>query len=232
MENISTTVIDVTHHIQRQVMVQLRQKEDQTYQSLKPDGVEGNAFNYHLRLLKKAGLIKSHNSLYSLTPKGTLVTDGFSSSSGRLMMRPYAYNALLVTSADKVLLYKSERLPLKDIYCLPIGKMRYGEDLGVSVAREAARRNLVGNYDSISLCPINIRFLRRGEVVVHRPGHLWHLEYHGALERSVTSNGVGDWYDKDSLAELGIVAPDVTEGLRRITAKSHNPIDIAWEIPG
>jgi ADP-ribose pyrophosphatase YjhB (NUDIX family) len=232
MKDIPTTDIDLSHHIQRQIMMRLRQDGDQSYQALKPDGVEGNAFNYHLRSLKQAGLIDSNDAVYSLTPTGHLVADGFSSPVARLMMRPYAHTALLVTSGTKILLYKATRQPLRDVYCLPTGKMRYGDDLQTSVAREAERRAIVGDYTARSLCLINIRFLRDGQTVTHRPGNLWHLEYTGLLEQSVTQNGTADWFERADIATIGKVAPDVIEGLRRLDTNSHNPIDLEWEITG
>lgn len=230
MEDIATAAIDLEHHIQRRIMTQLRQA-DLPYQLLKPDGVEGNAFNYHLRALKRADLITSQDGLYTLTEKGYLVADGFSSSTMRLMMRPYAYTALLITSGDKVLVYKGKRQPLQDVYCLPTGKMRYGDTLETSIAREAQRRN-IAPYVATSLCLLNVRFQRQGRTVIHRPGHLWHLAYEGQLKPHATSNGLSEWHEIEEVLSWAKAAPDVQEGLRRLLSGSNEPIDTTWEIPG
>jgi ADP-ribose pyrophosphatase YjhB (NUDIX family) len=228
--DIPTTNIDLSHHIQREIIMKLRQEGEQPYQGLKPDGVEGNAFNYHLRSLKKAGFIESSDEKYILTPKGHLVADGFSSPVGRLMMRPYAHMGAIVTSGDKVMLYKATRQPLKDIYCIPSGKMRYGDDLPTSLARELERRQITDHYTASFLCQTNVLYIQNSEVVTHRPGVLWHVEYSGELLRTQTQNGISDWFDIDKIEELSPKSPEVMEALARIKSGSHDPIDISWEI--
>ncbi len=77
-EQLSTTSIDLSHHVQRDVLLQLRQNGALTYQALKPDGMEGNAYNYHLRLLRQANLIALEGGTYDLTHTGHLVSDAYS----------------------------------------------------------------------------------------------------------------------------------------------------------
>lgn len=62
-----TTNIDLPHYIQRQIIICLRQDVGQSYQNLKPDGVGGDAFNYHLRYLKSADFIQSDEEKYTPT---------------------------------------------------------------------------------------------------------------------------------------------------------------------
>lgn len=222
--------IDLSHHIQRQIIMRLRQQGDQSYQTLKPDGVEGNAYNYHLRQLRQSGLIEGSKDKYTLTARGFLVSDGFSSPAARLMMRPYAHTSVLVTSGDKILLYKATRQPLKDIYTIPSGKMRYGDDLRISLSRELERRNIVDNYQSTVLCATNFRYQKKDEVIIHRPGTIWHVEYSGERRRRETPNGVSDWYDRDAIDQLSPLSPEVRLALDRLATGSHEPIDEHWDI--
>lgn len=228
--DISTTSIDLSHYIQRQAIMQLRQNGKQSYQDLKPDGVEGNAFNYHLRSLKKAGFIKNAGEKYTLTAKGFLVSDGFSSPVARLMMRPYAHMGIVVTSGDKVMLYKATRQPLEGIYVFSTGKMRYGDNLQMSLARELERRGITSDYDAKFLCQTNIVYTKNNEVVTHRPGVLWHIEFTGELKNSTTQNGISEWFDLAAVHKLKPLSPEVTEALHRIHSKTHDPIDLRWEI--
>jgi ADP-ribose pyrophosphatase YjhB (NUDIX family) len=228
--DISTTSIDLSHHIQRQIIMRLRQDGEQPYQALKPDGVEGNAFNYHLRSLKKAGFLDSDGEKYSLTPKGFLVSDGFSSPVARLMMRPYAHMGIVVTSGDKIMVYRATRQPLNGIYVFPTGKMRYGDDLKTSLARELERRGITDNYHGEFLCQTNVLYTKQGDVVTHRPGVLWHVEYTGELTSTTTENGISEWYPIAEVATLQPISPEVTEALERIHSKSHDPIELKWEI--
>lgn len=228
--DISTTSIDLSHHIQRQAIMQLRQNGEQSYQDLKPDGVEGNAFNYHLRSLKKGGFIENTAEKYTLTPKGFLVSDGFSSPVARLMMRPYAHMGTVVTSGNKIMLYRATRQPLKDVYVFPTGKMRYGDSLQTSLARELDRRGIVADYEGRFLCQTNVLYTKNNEVVTHRPGVLWHVEYSGDLESVKTQNGVSEWFDISAVSALKPLSPEITEALHRIQSDTHDPIDLKWEI--
>lgn len=212
--------------------MQLRQRGTSPYQALKPDGVEGNAFNYHLRHLKQRGLVEGSNDGYSLTHKGHLVADGFSSPSARLMMRPYAHVAVLVTSGEYVLLYKATRQPLAGIYTIPSGKMRYGESIADRLPKELSRRGVEGNYASEFLCMTNFRYTKDGKVIIHRPGALWHIAYEGERMPAQTPNGSSDWYLRNDIDRLGDVSAEVFEALERLNEGSHEPIDLAWELPG
>lgn len=229
--DIPTTSVDLAHHIQRHIIMQLRQHGAQPYQAVKPDGVEGNAFNYHLRHLKQRGLVDGSNDGYSLTHKGHLVADGFSSPSARLMMRPYAHVAVLVTSDDKVLLYKATRQPLAGIYTLPSGKMRYGEAIADRLPKELSRRGVEGDFTSAFLCMTNFRYTKDGKVITHRPGALWHIRYDGDLAPAQTPNGASDWYDRAAINSLGDVSPEIFSALERLDTGTHEPIDEAWELP-
>ncbi len=230
--DIPTTNIDLSHHIQRHVMMQLRQRGTLTYQQLKPDGIEGNAFNYHLRHLRQRDLVEGGNDGYSLTHKGHLVADGFSSPAARLMMRPYAHVSVLVTAGDQVLLYKATRQPLAGIYTIPSGKMRYGESIADRLNSELERREVHGEYQASFLCMTNFRYMKDGKVIIHRPGALWHVEFGGEQVPGVTPNGTSDWYGRSELAGLEPLSGEIAEALRRVDEGSHEPIDTAWEIPG
>lgn len=230
--DIPTTSIDLSHHIQRTIIMDLRQRGRVTYQQLKPAGIEGNAFNYHLRELKQRGLIEGSKDGYQLTHKGHLVADGFSSPAARLMMRPYAHIAVIITSGDYVLLYKATRQPLAGIYTIPSGKIRYGESIDERLRDELARREVHDDYQASFLCMTNFRYMKDGTVIIHRPGSLWHVTYTGERQAGATPNGTSDWHAIESLDRLTPLSQEVREALGRMTNGSHDPIDIAWDIPG
>lgn len=226
MKDIPTTTIDISHHLQRSVLLQLRQEGPQTYQQLKPDGVEGNAYNYHLKNLKTTGLISVNKGFYTLTPTGNIVADAFSFESGRLLVRPHIYTYLLVTREDKVLLYTPSRQPLPDIHGLPSGKLHYGDNYEKSIQREAKRRNLSEDYKASFVCPLNIQYQREDHIVLQRPGNLWHIQYEGPLTESSTPSGSSGWWTKHEIKTLPNTTPEVSLGIERIENASHDPIDL------
>ncbi len=138
--------------------------------------------------------------------------------------------AAIVTSGDKIMLYRATRQPLKGIYCIPSGKMRYGDDLPTSLARELERRQITDQYSASFLCQTNVRFMRGNEVIIHRPGVLWHVEYDGELQATETQNGISEWFDTDKVSSLQPITPEIAEALARIKSKSHEPIDIVCKV--
>ncbi len=229
-ENFSTTDVDLSHHIQRMIIIQLRQRGIATYQSLKPDGVEGNAFNYHLRSLKKARLVRQMDEGYGLTHIGHLVSDAFSYDSKRLMLRPNAYTAILATQNDQVLVYAPIRQPTSGWLCLPSGKVHYGDSLEDSVRREVERRHLSDEYKAKLLCAMNIRYIRDGDMVVQRPGMIWHIAYDGPLRNRETDSGQTFWREKAELLASRDTLPDIKQALEQLEIRRYHPIDLEWSL--
>lgn len=228
--DISTTNVDLSHYIQREILIHLRQRGPSSYQELKPDGMEGNAYNYHLRLLKRASLLEHIQGKYSLTHVGYLVSDAYSYESRRLMLRPHMYTVLLVVSAGKVLVYRHFAGPLKGRIGLPSGKLHYGEGFVDSIAKETARRQLSAEYTATALGPFNPRYTKVNQPIVHRPGVLWHVEYSGTLAERETTNGRSYWEEWSELMKLPELLPEVGEGLRRLSGVNDQPTDFEYSL--
>lgn len=224
------TDVQPHHIIQRQIMMALRQRGELSYATLKPDGVEGNAFNYHLKLLRQSKLVESSNKLYRLTPTGQLVTDSFSFDRQRVLMRPYHYTYPLVTYGEYVLVYEVCRQPLMGRLALPAGKMHYGDDYRTSISRELARRNITSSDPATFLCAINLSYCRDGAVVMHRPGVVWHIRYTGERVVSETPSGRTMWITITDAMNDARSLPDVIESLRRLEDPSYGPIELCHAI--
>lgn len=222
--------VDPTHHIQRQLLMALRQHGQQTYQQIKPDGLEGNAYNYHLKMLKQAGLVATADSYYSLTPLGSLVTDAFSHDTQRLVLRPNFYIYPLVVSEGHVLAYRPSRMPTKNYITLPSGKLHAGDSLEQGLRRELTRRNL-----DLSLCTwrqvsvVNMRYTKAGELVFHRPGVMFLVDYLGERIPSETQSGSAFWMDGHAIPKETIL-PDLEAGLRIMRGDMIPMIDVTYEI--
>lgn len=228
--HIATSDIDVTHHIQRRILLQLRQGGAKTYAQLKPDGLEGNAYNYHLRELKKVGLVAQEEDRYLLTPTGHLVSDAFSFANSRLMLRPHYYVAPLVTQSEYVLVYIPTREPLSGRLCLPSGKLHYGESIENALQREMQRRNLTGAYTFSELAPLNMRYMRADEVIMHRPGVIWHVEYQGERTHHQTESGETIWMRWQEAIASGQCLPEVSEALTLLQGGKKDFLDAICQL--
>ncbi|HEU5121694.1 MAG TPA: hypothetical protein VFT59_02520 [Candidatus Saccharimonadales bacterium] len=226
--DINTSHVDLSHYIQREILIALRQHGRASYQELKPNGLEGNAYNYHLRLLKQAQLIMSDEGKYSLTQLGYLVSDAYSYASRRLMLRPHMYTVLLVMAGRKILVYRHYAGPLKGMIGLPSGKIHYGDSFESSLTKEVSRRLLSNEYTVAACRPINIRYMKDQLPVMHRPGVLWRLTYEGSLVTRETKNGQTYWLEREELVAMGNLLPEVSEGVRRQAIVSNDPIDLEY----
>lgn len=228
--NIPTTDIDINHHIQRGIIMRLRQGDPLGYAQLKPSGVEGNAYNYHLRLLKKSGLIELRDDSYHLTHTGHLVSDAFSFASQRLMLRPHHYTTLLITQDDSVLVYIPILGAKQDKLGLPSGKLHYGDSIEQSMAREMERRDLSSDYTYSEISSINIRYLQDGQIVLHRPGVLWHVSYSGECKEFMSERGRTKWMPIREVVQSRNALPELLYGLERLESAPHTSIDLEYPL--
>lgn len=226
MRDIPLASVNTIHHIQREVLIRLRQQTSMSYIQLKPDGLEGNAFNYHLKNLKQSKLISLNNGRYSLTPLGQIVTESYSLEPQRMMLRPHFYTYLLITSQNKILLYKPTRQPIPGIYTLPSGKLHYGDSFDNSIAREILRRNLTNDYSARSLCAMNLIVHVDGQVTMQRAGFLWIINYSGPLNVSKTANGIAEWLPIDTLDTNPIINELTSSAIKQYSDNLTNPIEI------
>ncbi len=146
------------------------------------------------------------------------------------MLRPHYYVTLLITSGDKVLVYQATRQPLEGKIGLPSGKLHYGDSSADRLKAEVDRRQLTDDFVATSICPINIRYRQDGGMIMHRPGTLWHIDYNGPLLDSRTDSGQAVWMDQAKAMADPTVLPELREGLRRLTDKSSEPIDMVYDL--
>lgn len=226
MNDYAIDSVDPAHHVQRQILMDLRQHGNRAYQQLKPAGLEGNAYNYHLKILRHAGLINLADSEYALTPLGSLVTDAFSQEKQRLLVRPHYYVYPLIYQGSNILIYQPKRRPGMGKLVLPSGKLHVGESIAVCLRREAKRRNLEINPLQWSpVCTINVRYVNgQGAVVAHRPGVMFSVSYNGPLETAVTDSGESFWVNIADIKN-DACTPDVMAAVKILQGENVPVVD-------
>lgn len=204
--------LDALHHIQQTVLRQLTYKKWINYSELLPDGMAGNAFNYHLNYLIKHKLIEKHDQGYTLSPLGRLVIDAMSLNAKRFKLRPSAGVMLrLINSKGEVLVYKSQRQPLIGHVGLPFGKVRIGASFKASAERMILRRgmDLADIKDLRYFGPLNVCYEEDEELVCQRTGQVWTAEYIGSGQGTQTANGQSTWVSGSEVesTEIGLIDP-------------------------
>jgi ADP-ribose pyrophosphatase YjhB (NUDIX family) len=128
------------HWIQRHILKELALADSKRYTELKPDGIEGNLFQYHSRDLEKQGLIDRSEQGYALTPKGKSYVANLSlTREMKRRVQPRVITMVITKNEqDEWLLFKWSRQPYRGKVSFPSGRFGFGEDLFQS-AREQLR---------------------------------------------------------------------------------------------
>ncbi len=116
------------HWIQRHILKELAFSDTKRYSELKPDGVEGNLFQYHGRDLEKQGLIVRNGEGYALTPKGSRFVADLSQT--KAMNRKTPPRVVVMVTAkrdDEYLLFRWRRHPYRNQISLPFGRQFAGQ---------------------------------------------------------------------------------------------------------
>jgi ADP-ribose pyrophosphatase YjhB (NUDIX family) len=127
--------------IQQHVLLELTRHTTRRYSELRPDGVEGNLFLYHLNGLTKDGLVKKTGRNYHLSTKGLRTAGLLSLETGKLRQQPKILNAIICTDdAGRYLLSRWHRQPNIGLVSFPHGMMHYGAGHLDMAARELAEK--------------------------------------------------------------------------------------------
>lgn len=113
--------------IQQHVLIELTRHPTRHYSQLRPDGVEGNLFLYHLSGLIKEGLVEKTGRDYHLSVQGLRTAGLLSLDTGRERRQPKILNAIICTDqAGRQLLSRWHRQPNTGRVSFPHGMMHYG----------------------------------------------------------------------------------------------------------
>ena len=195
---LKSSQLDADSPLQRQLIISLRQNNAQTYSQLKPDGVEGNAFNYHLRTLVKQGLIEQDDKTYKLTSDGMLLSDTYSLDKSRVQARPYFFVYVMIRYKDHILTYTPTREPGAGITTVHSGKLHYEDSLMDGVKREAMRRGAT-KYVVERYNPVNVRFLQDGKLSGQRAGVLFELKSEDMFKPTNFTSGLSKWVSQQDI---------------------------------
>ncbi len=191
-----TSDIDPFHTMQRHVIKVLRTKDAASYSELLPEGVSGNAFNYHFKQIVAAGLItQNSDKSYSLSDLGRLAEDAISSETFRFKLRPVLGVWLYITSEQHgTMLYRSNRQPMRHTVGLPFGKVALDVSMESAVERHLQKRGIALSDTTHShVASANIRYHQDGALVSHRAGSIWHIAFEGDPITTATESGEAFW---------------------------------------
>ncbi len=136
-QNRSAARINEMHSIQLHILKALTLKGKARYRDIKPAGVEGNQFMYHLKNIMDAGYIKKDGIYYVLTAKGKRHADRLSLATLRGRLQPKIVTMIYCAQKNgEVLLTKRSKEPFFGMISLPYGKVHLKERLLDAATRE------------------------------------------------------------------------------------------------
>lgn len=168
------TVAPLEHHIQKAIIESLATAKEMRFKDLKPPGMESNIFNYHLKQLLNAALIKkTDNGAYSLDHQGLSYVDATSSLSGTIRKQPKLISIFVLQNEDdQWLMAKRRQQPYIGSWMFPSGKQHYGES-----HQEHASRELHEKFGQVIPLEhrgfMDIQIVNAQTVITHAAGHVY-----------------------------------------------------------
>ncbi len=124
------------HELQKHILKTLMVSTKAKYSKLKPPGIEGNLFSYHLKILVEQGLIELKTGHYYLTAKGKQHVDRISFTTLHTRVQPKIVTLIVLKEKNKYLLYERKRMPFIDHVGFPYGKIHLEERILEAADRE------------------------------------------------------------------------------------------------
>jgi ADP-ribose pyrophosphatase YjhB (NUDIX family)/predicted transcriptional regulator len=129
------------HEIQKEILKKLSEHKKATYSTLKRKDLEGNIFNYHLKVTIKEKYVKHKEKEYSLTAKGKHFVDRVSSVNFSERIQPKIITVVILKKGNKYLLYKRKKQPFLDQVGFVHGKIHLEERVVDAASRELSEKS-------------------------------------------------------------------------------------------
>lgn len=171
------------------------------FRDMKPDRVDSNLYNYHLKLLQRNGLVeKVETKGYRLSPAGLQYVDYVSIEKFEPRHQPKLITKLLIRDeTGHILMWPKYKQPFIGAWSLPSGKVHY-EDGSV---KEAARRELAYVTDlqledirHAGVLEVQARIHDRS--ITHIIEHVFSL----SIPRSAVKHELASWISNEEVAML------------------------------
>lgn len=125
------------HIIQQHILKELTLRGTARYSDIKPNGVEGNQFMYHLKKLLTKGYVLKGQGRYRLSATGKQYASRVSMETFHPRVQPKVMTLIVCKNKrGEVLVYRRHREPFRGRVGYPHGKVHLGEKIVDSARRE------------------------------------------------------------------------------------------------
>lgn len=206
-------VKDVSHHIQKYILVHLMEHKFARFRDMRPDKTDTNLYSYHLKLLQKQYFVEKTADGYTLGVPGQLYVDRINASSAKLSPQPKVITMLVIQNdMGGVLMYPKLRQPFIERWTVPFGKVHNSDASILDAAKREAREKI--GTDDIDLahagdCYIRVNY--QHEVTI---SSLVHVFYGQTNNRSLANDHL-NWISPHKVDLI-----DTTPGTKEIIART------------
>lgn len=210
------------HHIQYKILIQLMSAPVRRFSELRPEGVESNLFQYHLRHTIKEGYVEKVEGGYILSPKGLYFADRHSASLRDVREQPKIITIIVIRdAAGRTLLQSKRRQPFVGSYHLPAGKIHEKESIDAAARRELFEKTGINDVELTYAASAHGRIYKAGELVSDYIGFV----FCGQLQEDKPEDVV--WYREGDSLEL---APSVCELISLANNPEPGPKEITIDL--
>lgn len=193
----------VKNQLQRHILINLKfYEKGARYSEIKPQGVDNDLFNYHLQQLVIKGYIDKKEQIYNLTIKGKSIVTNIDEETEDVLNNYKVGVYLCLVDKNKVLLHKRLKHPQYGYIGLVSGKVRYGEKILDTAAREFKEEtNLDADFKVIG----NMRQIRRDDEGRIIEDGLFYICYSDQYKGNLAESGPeGEyfWHDINEIKQL------------------------------
>lgn len=211
------------HHIRKHILRQLVRRKWARFRDLRPDRVDSNLYNYHLKQLVKDGFIE-HNldNGYRLSPMGLRYADHVSLETFEPRWQPKVITVFVaMNTRGEYLLWKKYKQPFINKLSLPSGKMHYEDESLPDAMRRELSYFLDHPLTSVHYKGVmEYRAFIEGTLVTHTLAHV----FSGDIAGQQVDTSRLFWTDIKSLKST-----EMSPGTRETIEATENYSDIFFE---
>lgn len=208
------------HPIQIGILRVLMYQEEARFSDLNPERIPTDHFNFHVKKLLELGFIeKTEQNLYRLTPKGKEFTNRFDTDQRKPLLERQAKIGVLVAcvkgegNSQKYLIQHRLKQPYYGFYGLISGKVRWGETIAETAARELKEEAGVSATMELVGIEHKIDYSTQGELLEDKYFYIFKAtEAKGDLQERF-EGGKNVWLAKNEIFKLPDLFSDVKEVL-------------------
>lgn len=205
-------VKDISHHIQKYILLYLMEHKYARFRDMRPTRTDTNLYSYHLKLLLKQHFVEKTESGYTLGVPGQLYVDRINANSAKLSPQPKVITMLVIQNDNGgVLMYPKLRQPFIERWTVPFGKV-HNSDASILEAAKREAREKIGT-DDIDLRHAGdcyIRVQHQDQVTISSLAHI----FYGHTSNDGLANDHLKWISPRNIDQLD-AAPAIKQVIAR-----------------